>query len=62
MANERAPASDNLVAAPAPMPLCVIEEFINTRRRDGDEIGTPQQLADVVARPRSHTWRRGGER
>ncbi|MCG5213225.1 CGNR zinc finger domain-containing protein [Streptosporangium sp. KLBMP 9127] len=45
MANERA-ASDNLVAAPAPMPLCVIEEFINTRRRDSDEIGTPQQLAE----------------
>ncbi|NAS25728.1 hypothetical protein GT755_29105 [Herbidospora sp. NEAU-GS84] len=27
------------------MPLRVIEEFINTRRRDGDEIATPQQLA-----------------
>ncbi|TYB47656.1 hypothetical protein FXF51_57420 [Nonomuraea sp. PA05] len=27
------------------MPLRVIEEFVNTRRRDGDEIATPQQLA-----------------
>ncbi|WP_458687579.1 CGNR zinc finger domain-containing protein [Nocardia tengchongensis] len=27
------------------MPLRVIEEFINTRRRDSDEIATPPQLA-----------------
>ncbi|MBB6347879.1 CGNR zinc finger domain-containing protein [Nonomuraea muscovyensis] len=47
MANERAaePVPDNLTAGTAPMPLRVIEEFVNTRRRDGDEIGTPQQLA-----------------
>ncbi|WP_285587806.1 CGNR zinc finger domain-containing protein [Herbidospora sp. NBRC 101105] len=36
---------DNLATGTAPMPLRVIEEFINTRRRDGDEIATPQQLA-----------------
>ncbi|MEQ4722595.1 CGNR zinc finger domain-containing protein [Nonomuraea sp. B19D2] len=48
MANERAaePVPDNLAAGTAPMPLRVIEEFINTRRRDGDEIETPQQLAE----------------
>ncbi|MDL4775797.1 MULTISPECIES: CGNR zinc finger domain-containing protein [Thermomonosporaceae] len=48
MANERAaePGPDNLTAGTAPMPLRVIEEFINTRRRDGDEIGTPRQLAE----------------
>ncbi|TDC25837.1 zf-CGNR multi-domain protein [Streptomyces sp. 8K308] len=28
------------------MPLRRIEEFINTRRRDGDDIGTPPRLAD----------------
>lgn len=27
------------------MPLRWIEDFINTRRQDGDDIGTPQQLA-----------------
>ncbi|MBO2456872.1 CGNR zinc finger domain-containing protein [Actinomadura violacea] len=27
------------------MPLRVIEEFVNTRRRDGDDIATPRQLA-----------------
>ncbi len=45
--DERAaePVPDNLEAGTAPMPLRVIEEFINTRRRDGDEIATPQQLA-----------------
>jgi predicted RNA-binding Zn ribbon-like protein len=47
MANERAqPVPDNLATRAAPMPLCVIEEFINTRRRDSDEIGTPQQLTE----------------
>ncbi|WP_231509524.1 CGNR zinc finger domain-containing protein [Streptosporangium roseum] len=30
----------------APMPLRRIEEFVNTRHRDGDDIATPQQLAD----------------
>ncbi|WP_235967675.1 CGNR zinc finger domain-containing protein [Herbidospora solisilvae] len=39
------PVPDNLATGTAPMPLRVIEEFINTRRRDGDEIATPQQLA-----------------
>lgn len=29
-----------------PLPLRYIEEFINTRRADGDDIATPQQLAD----------------
>ncbi|MFI7153555.1 CGNR zinc finger domain-containing protein [Nonomuraea sp. NPDC050022] len=45
--DERAaePVPDNLEAGTAPMPLRVIEEFINTRRRDGDDIATPQQLA-----------------
>ncbi|MEV0316393.1 CGNR zinc finger domain-containing protein [Nonomuraea fuscirosea] len=45
--NERAtePVPDNLATGTAPMPLRVIEEFINTRHRDGDEIATPQQLA-----------------
>ncbi|SDK43207.1 Conserved protein containing a Zn-ribbon-like motif, possibly RNA-binding [Nonomuraea maritima] len=45
--DERAtePVPDNLATGTAPMPLRVIEEFINTRRRDGDEIATPQQLA-----------------
>jgi predicted RNA-binding Zn ribbon-like protein len=33
----------------APMPLRRIEEFINTRRCDGDDIGTPQQLADWLS-------------
>ncbi|MER5317926.1 CGNR zinc finger domain-containing protein [Streptosporangium roseum] len=48
MANERTagPVPDDLAAGTAPMPLRVIEEFINTRRRDGDDIGTPQQLAE----------------
>jgi len=47
MTSERAtgPVPDNLAAGTAPMPLRVIEEFINTRRRDSDEIRTPQQLA-----------------
>ncbi|MDP4510254.1 CGNR zinc finger domain-containing protein [Nonomuraea turcica] len=45
--DERAaePVPDNLATGTAPMPLRVIEEFINTRRRDCDEIATPQQLA-----------------
>ncbi|WP_433463332.1 CGNR zinc finger domain-containing protein [Spirillospora sp. CA-128828] len=45
--DERAaePVPDNLATGTAPMPLRVIEEFINTRRRDSDEIATPQQLA-----------------
>ncbi|GLX97336.1 hypothetical protein Hesp01_52860 [Herbidospora sp. NBRC 101105] len=43
MMDEHVP--DNLATGTAPMPLRVIEEFINTRRRDGDEIATPQQLA-----------------
>ncbi|MEV0352277.1 CGNR zinc finger domain-containing protein [Nonomuraea sp. NPDC050680] len=44
--NERAaePVPDNLETGTAPMSLRVIEEFINTRRRDGDDIATPQQL------------------
>ena len=48
MANERAvePLPDNLEAGTAPMPLRVIEEFVNTRRRDSDEIGTPRQLSE----------------
>jgi predicted RNA-binding Zn ribbon-like protein len=29
----------------APKPLRVIEEFINTRHQDGDELATPDQLA-----------------
>ncbi|MFD1544959.1 CGNR zinc finger domain-containing protein [Nonomuraea guangzhouensis] len=48
MANERAvePLPDNLEAGTAPMPLRVIEEFVNTRRRDSDEIGTPRRLSE----------------
>ncbi|SFJ51595.1 Conserved protein containing a Zn-ribbon-like motif, possibly RNA-binding [Streptosporangium canum] len=48
MVNERAagPAPDDLAAGTAPMPLRVIEEFVNTRRRDGDDIETPRQLAE----------------
>ncbi|WP_433022276.1 CGNR zinc finger domain-containing protein [Kribbella sp. CA-294648] len=30
---------------PAPMPLRQVEEFINTRRADGDDFATPAQLA-----------------
>lgn len=47
MTNDRAaePVPDNLATGTAPMPLRVIEEFINTRRRDSDEIGTAPQLA-----------------
>ncbi|WP_063745983.1 CGNR zinc finger domain-containing protein [Kribbella catacumbae] len=30
---------------PAPLPLRRIEEFINTRRADGDDLATPAQLA-----------------
>lgn len=30
---------------PAPLPLRRVEEFINTRRADGDELATPAQLA-----------------
>lgn len=45
--DERAsePVPGDLATGTAPMPLRVIEEFINTRRRDGDDIATPQQLA-----------------
>ncbi|MFG3441563.1 CGNR zinc finger domain-containing protein [Nonomuraea sp. NPDC047897] len=45
--DERAAASapDNPATGTAPMPLRVIEEFVNTRHRDGDEIATPQELA-----------------
>ncbi|MEU5994114.1 CGNR zinc finger domain-containing protein [Spirillospora sp. NPDC047418] len=45
--NEHAagPVPDNITTGTAPMPLRVIEEFVNTRRRDGDEIATPDQLA-----------------
>ncbi len=39
------PPPDDLTTGTAPMPLRVVEEFINTRRRDSDEIGTPPQLA-----------------
>ncbi|MGW0803275.1 CGNR zinc finger domain-containing protein [Nonomuraea sp. NPDC002799] len=47
MANERAqPVADDLAARTAPMPLRVIEEFVNTRRRDDDEIGTPHHLTE----------------
>jgi predicted RNA-binding Zn ribbon-like protein len=38
------PVPDDLATGTAPIPLRVIEEFINTRRRDSDEIATPQQL------------------
>jgi predicted RNA-binding Zn ribbon-like protein len=33
----------------APMPLRHVEEFINTRRLDGDDIATPQGLADWLS-------------
>ncbi|WP_245642252.1 CGNR zinc finger domain-containing protein [Nonomuraea candida] len=47
MTDERGsePGPDNIEAGTAPMPLRVIEEFVNTRRRDGDDIATPPQLA-----------------
>ncbi|MGW4536017.1 CGNR zinc finger domain-containing protein [Nocardia sp. NPDC004340] len=46
MKNERtADLVPDLAAGTAPMPLRVIEKFINTRRRDSDEIATPPQLA-----------------
>lgn len=46
MKNERtADLVPDLATGTAPMPLRVIEKFINTRRRDSDEIATPPQLA-----------------
>ncbi|MGW2150608.1 CGNR zinc finger domain-containing protein [Nonomuraea bangladeshensis] len=42
MENERATEPETGMA---PKPLRVIEEFINTRHQDGDELATPDQLA-----------------
>ncbi|MEZ7124836.1 CGNR zinc finger domain-containing protein [Nonomuraea sp. AD125B] len=42
MENQRATEPE---AGMAPKPLRVIEEFINTRHQDGDELATPDQLA-----------------
>lgn len=40
------PRPDNDTAGTAPMPLRLLEEFVNTRRADRDEIAAPRQLAD----------------
>lgn len=40
---------DNDPVGTAPMPLRLLEEFINTRREDRDDIGTPQQLRDWLS-------------
>ncbi|QMW67920.1 CGNR zinc finger domain-containing protein [Mumia sp. ZJ1417] len=49
MESDVARRPDNDPVGTAPGPLRLVEEFINTRREDRDDIGTPEQLRDWLS-------------